>query len=69
MLTVLLGLAVVAAMGAAAFAWQATSPRRERRRVHRERIRAYRRELAALDSAAIDAMPTTGAPPDVADRP
>jgi hypothetical protein len=62
-LTVLLGVAVVAAMGAGAFAWQATSPRRERRRVHRDRIRAWQAELERLDGAAVDAMPRTGGPP------
>jgi len=64
LITFLLGLAVVAGMGAAVFAWQATAPYRDRRRAHRDRVRAWRRELAGLDSRAVDALPRTGGPPE-----
>jgi hypothetical protein len=66
---ILLGAALGTAMVAAAFAWEATAPWRERRRTRRERIRAWRTELKHLDGAVVDAMPRTGGPPDIADRP
>lgn len=69
MLTVLLGLAVVAGMGAAAAVLVYTDERLSRWRDHRRRIRAWRWALRDLHSGHINDLPSTGGPPDAADRP
>lgn len=69
MLTVLLGLAVVAGMGAAAAALVYTDERLSRWREQRRRIRDWRWALRDLHSGHIDDLPATGGPPDTADRP
>lgn len=60
MLTVLLGLAVVAGMGAAAAALVYTDERLSRWREHRRRIRAWRWALRDLHSGHIDDLPRAG---------
>lgn len=69
MLTVLLGVAVVAGMGAASAAWIATSHRTARWREQRRRVRDWRRSLRYLHSGHVDDLPRTGGPPDSGDAP
>lgn len=65
MLTVLLGVAIVAGMGAAVFAWMATGPKRDARRLTRE----VRWHIKDLHSGHVDDLPRTGGPPDSGDAP
>ena len=62
MLTILLGIAVVAAMGGAAAALVYADERLSRWREHRRRIRAWRWALRDLHSGHVDDLPRTGGP-------
>lgn len=65
--TVLLGLAVVAAIGAAAAVLVYTDVRLTRWREQRRRTREWRDALRHLHSGHIDNLPPTGGPPDPTD--
>lgn len=68
MLTFLLGIAIVAAMGAAAAVLVYADERLSRWREQRRRVREWRWALRELHSGHINDLPPTGGPPDP-DRP